>query len=179
MSNHPQVATFANGCFWCTEAVFQDLKGVEKVESGYTDGHVENPTYEQVCSGKTGHAEALQISFDPALVSYEDLLEVFWKTHDPTTLNRQGADTGTQYRSAIYYHDAHQQELAEASMHYLESVHAYASPIVTEIKPAGVFYRAENYHMNYFNQNGSNPYCAMVVKPKVEKFKKAFAAKLK
>ncbi len=174
-----QVATFGNGCFWCTEAVFQNLEGVEKVESGYSGGSKPNPTYEAVCSGLTGHAEVLQITYDPQKISFDELLEVFWKTHDPTTLNRQGADVGTQYRSVIFYHDDEQRRLSEAYKQKLDAAGAFPRPIVTEISPLKAFFKAEDYHQNYFNQNGHNPYCQMVVRPKVEKFQKVFAGKLK
>jgi peptide-methionine (S)-S-oxide reductase len=174
-----QLATFGSGCFWCTEAVFQNVKGVQKVESGYTGGKVKNPTYKEVCSGLTGHAEVVQLTFDPGVVSYDELLEIFWQTHDPTTLNRQGADEGTQYRSAIFYHNEEQAKLAKSYKTRLDESGAFDDPIVTEITPASVFYKAENYHQNYYNLNGSAPYCSYVIKPKLEKFKKAFGHKLK
>jgi peptide-methionine (S)-S-oxide reductase len=174
-----KIATFGNGCFWCTEAVFQQLKGVSKVTSGYSGGQIENPTYKAVCSGETGHAEVLQIEYDEAQISFEELLEVFWSTHDPTTLNRQGNDVGTQYRSAIFYHDNAQKEKAEAYKKQLDQSGAWKDPIVTEITTFTRFYPAEDYHQNYFNENGSNPYCQYVVRPKVDKFKKQFANKLK
>jgi peptide-methionine (S)-S-oxide reductase len=172
-------ATFASGCFWCVEAVFQELKGVQSVVSGYTGGSVANPSYEEVCSGSTGHAEACQIAYDPKIISYPDLLEVFWKTHDPTTLNRQGNDSGTQYRSAIFYHTEEQEKLAEHYKSKLDSSGAFDAPIVTEIVPFTKFYKAENYHQNYFNEHGAQPYCVFIIKPKVEKFKKVFKDKLK
>ncbi len=172
-------ATFAAGCFWCVEAVFQNLKGVQSIESGYTGGSVANPSYDEVCSGSTGHAEACQIAYDPKLISYPELLEVFWKTHDPTTLNRQGNDSGTQYRSAIFYHNVDQKKLAEHYKSELDSSGAFDSPIVTEIVPFTKFYKAENYHQNYFNEHGAQPYCLFIIKPKVEKFKKAFKDRLK
>lgn len=172
-------ATFGGGCFWCTEAVFLDVKGVTKVQSGYSGGTVKNPTYKEVCSGLTGHAEVIQITFDPSLVSYEDLVEIFWNTHDPTTLNRQGADEGTQYRSVIFYHDEEQKKIAEAYKKQLESSHQFKDPIVTEISPLKNFYVAEDYHQNYFALNPNQPYCQYVIRPKVEKFKKHFEAKLK
>lgn len=172
-------ATFGSGCFWCTEAVFQRLKGVSAVVSGYTGGHVENPTYEEICTGTTGHAEVVQIAFDSDVISYEELLEVFWNTHDPTTLNRQGNDVGTQYRSAVFYHDEQQQQKATAYKLQLSEAGTWPNPIVTEISPLGKFYSAENYHQDYFNQNGNQPYCSFVVRPKVEKFKKVFSEKLK
>lgn len=174
-----ELATFGNGCFWCTEAVFQNLKGVYQVESGYTGGKVKNPTYKEVCSGLTGHAEVIQLQYDPAEITYAELLEVFWQTHDPTTLNKQGADEGTQYRSAVFFHSEEQRQLAEAYKKKLDEAGAFDDPIVTEITPASVFYKAENYHQNYYNLNGSAPYCSYVIRPKLEKFKKAFAEKLK
>ena len=178
-NNNTAVATLGAGCFWCVEAVFQNLKGVISVVSGYTGGHVENPTYKQVCSGNTGHAEVAQITYDPDVVSFEELLEVFWKTHDPTTLNRQGNDVGTQYRSSVFYHDEEQKRVAEAYKQKLDASGAYDHPIVTEIAPLEKFYPAEDYHQNYYNQNGFQPYCAFVVRPKVEKFRKVFSDKLK
>ncbi|MFD2246748.1 peptide-methionine (S)-S-oxide reductase MsrA [Pontibacter ruber] len=174
-----EIATFGNGCFWCTEAVFQQLKGVEKVESGYAGGHVDNPTYKQVCSGTTGHAEVLQITYNPDVISYEQLLQVFWETHDPTTLNRQGNDVGTQYRSVIFYHNEQQRQLAEKYKQELDASGAFDAPIVTAIEPYSNYYPAENYHQNYFINNGSQPYCAFVVRPKVDKFRKVFKDKLK
>ncbi len=177
--NKYQVATFGAGCFWCTEAVFQRLKGVVKVESGYSGGSVPNPSYEAVCTGKTGHAECTQITFDPKIISYKELLEVFWKTHDPTTLNRQGADAGTQYRSVIFYHNDEQKQLAVKYKNELETAKIWSDPIVTEISPFKTFYKAEDYHQNYYNQNGNKPYCSFVITPKIEKFKKVFADKLK
>lgn len=178
-TNNFELATFGEGCFWCYEAIFQGLKGVEKVVSGYSGGHKENPTYEQVCTGNTGHAEVIQITYDPLIVSYDALLEAFWGSHDPTTLNRQGNDVGTQYRSVIFYHNDIQKELAEASMHKLQSSQAFANQIVTLIEPLTIFYAAEDYHKDYFNLHGTQPYCSMVVRPKLDKFKKAFADKLK
>jgi peptide-methionine (S)-S-oxide reductase len=174
-----ELATFGNGCFWCTEAIFQRLKGVDKVVSGYAGGQVENPTYEQVCSGSTGHAEVLQITYDPAEISYEELLEVFWKTHDPTTLNRQGNDVGTQYRSVVFYHNETQKELAERYKKQLDASDAFSDPIVTLIEPMPEFYPAENYHQDYFNRNGQQPYCNFLIRPKVAKFRKEFQDKLK
>ncbi len=180
MNTNTDTATFANGCFWCTEAIFQDVKGVEKVTSGYTDGHTKNPTYKEVCTGQTGHAEALQIVYDPLVISFDELLEIFWKTHDPTTLNRQGGDVGTQYRSGIYFHNEDQKQKAEHYKTELDKSGAFNNPIVTEIKPFSVFYPAENYHQEYFNNNeNQNPYCTMVIRPKVDKFKKVFKDKLK
>ncbi|MEQ8906556.1 peptide-methionine (S)-S-oxide reductase MsrA [Ekhidna sp.] len=172
-------ATFGSGCFWCTEAMFQRLKGVSNVKSGYAGGTTKNPTYKEVCSGKTGHAEVIQVEYDPNVISYEELLEVFWKTHDPTTLNRQGNDVGTQYRSAIFYHNESQKELAEAYKFKLTQAEIWSDPIVTEISALNDnFYPAETDHDNYYNDNSSQPYCAFVVAPKVEKFKKVFAEKL-
>jgi peptide-methionine (S)-S-oxide reductase len=172
-------ATFGAGCFWCVEAVFQELKGVKSVTSGYSGGDVPNPTYKQVCTGTTGHAEVSQIVFDPAQISYPELLEVFWKTHDPTMLNRQGNDVGTQYRSAIFYHSDEQRRLAEHYKKELDSAGAFDGPIVTEIVPYTVFYKAEDYHQNYYNENGDQPYCQLVIRPKVEKFRKAFGDRIK
>jgi peptide-methionine (S)-S-oxide reductase len=174
-----QLATFGSGCFWCTEAIFQNVDGVIKVESGYSGGKVKNPSYREVCTGQTGHAEVTQISYDPKKVSFEELLEVFWGTHDPTTLNRQGNDEGTQYRSVIYYHDAQQKQLAETYKKKLDESGAFNDPIVTEISPFTVFYKAEDYHQDYYNLNGNAPYCSFVIKPKVEKFKKVFKERLK
>lgn len=172
-------ATFGAGCFWCVEAIFQNLKGVEKVSSGYTGGSVPNPSYEEVCTGMTGHAEVAQILFDPEVITYKELLEVFWQTHDPTTLNRQGADVGTQYRSAIFYHNDEQRRLAEEYKKKLNESGAFNNPVITEISPLTVFYEAENYHQDYYNNNGNQPYCRLVIKPKMEKFEKAFKDKLK
>jgi peptide-methionine (S)-S-oxide reductase len=174
-----ELATFGSGCFWCTEAIFLNVDGVAKVESGYTGGSVKNPTYKEVCSGLTGHAEAIQLWFDPKEVSYEELLEIFWQTHDPTTLNRQGADAGTQYRSAIFYHSDEQKKLAEFYKKKLEDANAFDGPIVTEISPASTFYVAEDYHQNYYALNSNAPYCTYVIQPKLEKFKKVFKEKLK
>lgn len=179
-TNKMALATFGAGCFWCVEAVFQDLKGVSKVVSGYSGGKIANPTYREVCSGLTGHAEVIQVTYDPAVISFDELLEVFWGTHDPTTLNRQGADAGTQYRSAVFYHDDEQRRLAEAYKQKLNDEKAFPNPIVTEVVPFKVLYPAEDYHQNYFNQNeNQNPYCTMVIRPKVDKMRKVFAAKLK
>jgi len=172
-------ATFGTGCFWCTEALFQELKGVLKATSGYTGGNVANPSYEEVCTGTTGHAEALQIIYDPAVITYDELLEVFWEAHDPTSLNRQGNDVGTQYRSAIFYHNAEQKEKAEHYKAELNKSGAYDKPIVTEITGFTKFYPAEDYHQNYYNTHGSQPYCYLVIRPKVEKFEKVFKNKLK
>jgi peptide-methionine (S)-S-oxide reductase len=174
-----ETATFGSGCFWCTEAVFQTVDGVQKVESGYEGGKVKNPTYKEVCSGLTGHAEVIQVKFDPVVVSYEELLEIFWQTHDPTTLNRQGADAGTQYRSVIFFHTDQQRDKAEFYKKALEDQHVFNAPIVTEISPASTFYKAESYHQNYYNLNSNEPYCSYVITPKLEKFKKVFKEKLK
>lgn len=172
-------ATFGNGCFWCTEAVFQDLNGVIKVTSGYSGGTVKNPSYREVCTGETGHAECLQILYDPKIISFDELLEVFWKTHDPTTLNRQGNDAGTQYRSVVFYHNQNQKQLAEKYKKKLDASGAYSNPIVTQIEPAAIFYAAENYHQQYFNLHGEEPYCQFVIQPKVDKLRKVFKEKLK
>ena len=174
-----QLATFGGGCFWCVEAFFQDLKGVSEVVSGYAGGSVPNPTYQEVCSETTGHAEVAQIRFDPEAVSYGDLLDVFWRTHDPTTLNRQGADVGTQYRSVIFYHDEQQRTEAERSMAETDASDLWADPIVTEISPSTDFYRAEEYHQNYYRSNRAQPYCRFVIDPKMQWFRKAFQERLK
>ncbi|MGL4597062.1 MAG: peptide-methionine (S)-S-oxide reductase MsrA [Bacteroidia bacterium] len=172
-------ATFGAGCYWCVEAVFVELKGVISVTSGFSGGHVKNPAYREVCEGTTGHAEVCQIVYDPAVVSFDELLEVFWQTHDPTTLNRQGADRGTQYRSAIFYHNATQKEKAEFYKKKLDESGAFTAPIVTEISAFTIFYKADDYHQNYYAQNGEQSYCQYVIKPKVEKFRKVFHDKLK
>ncbi len=172
-------ATFGAGCFWCIEAVFAELKGVEHVKSGYSGGSIKNPSYREVCTGRTGHAEVVSIDFDPDIISYAELLEVFWSVHDPTTLNRQGGDVGTQYRSVIFYHDEAQRELAELSKEAASESGVWKDPIVTEISAFSAFFPAEEYHDNYFALNGDQPYCAAVVRPKVEKFRHLFAAKLK
>ena len=172
-------ATFATGCFWCTEAIFQRLKGVTKVISGYSGGDVVNPTYEEVCTGSTGHAECCQIIYDPSIVTFDELLEVFWKTHDPTTLNRQGNDVGTQYRSAVFYHNEEQKTKAEHYKNELNSSGAFNSPVVTVIEPFKNFFSAEGYHQDYYNTNPNQMYCRFVIVPKVEKFEKVFKDKLK
>jgi peptide-methionine (S)-S-oxide reductase len=172
-------ATFATGCFWCTEAKFKQLKGVKTVVSGFSGGTVANPTYEQVCTGTTGHAEACNIIYDPAQISYDELVEAFFVAHDPTQLNRQGNDVGTQYRSAIFYHNTAQKQKAEYYIAKLNAEKAYKSKIVTQVTPYTVFYKAEDYHQNYFAQNGSQPYCKYVIQPELEKFKKVFKDKLK
>lgn len=174
-----QLATFGSGCFWCSEAIFERVKGVVSVVSGYSGGKKDNPTYEDVCSGKTGHAEVVQISFDPSIVSYDELLEIFWKTHDPTTLNRQGADIGTQYRSVIFYHDDEQMKKAENYKSELNKAKVWKDPIVTEISPFKKFYPAEKYHQDYYEQNPNQGYCSFVITPKIEKFEKVFKNKLK
>jgi peptide-methionine (S)-S-oxide reductase len=175
-----EVATFANGCFWCTEAIFEQLDGVISAVSGYSGGQTANPTYKEVCTGETGHAECLQITYDPSKISFDELLEVFWETHDPTTLNRQGADVGTQYRSAVFYHNEEQKTKAEKYKAELNKNGAFDKPIVTEITPFSTFYPAEDYHQQYFEQNeGQNPYCRVVIRPKIDKFKKVFKDKLK
>lgn len=174
-----EVATFAGGCFWCTEAVFLEIKGVEKVVSGYIGGKTINPTYKEICTGETGHAEAIQITFNPNEVAYEDLLEVFFGTHDPTTLNRQGADVGTQYRSEIFYHSEAQKTKAENYIQLLEKEKLYDKKIVTKVSSATIFYPAEDYHQNYYNQNSSQGYCQMVIAPKLEKLRKYYKSKLK
>jgi peptide-methionine (S)-S-oxide reductase len=172
-------ATFGGGCFWCVEAVFQDVQGVASVVSGYAGGAPKNPTYEQICGGMTGHAEVIEIDFDPQVISYEDLLYIFWRTHDPTTLNRQGGDSGTQYRSVIFYHGEAQRQSAERSKGETDATDLWPDPIVTEISLAPAFYSAEGYHQNYFKANPNQPYCRMVIDPKVNKFRKAFQEKLK
>lgn len=174
-----QTATLAAGCFWCVEAIFDALEGVEDVVSGYTGGHTENPTYQQVCSETTGHAEAIQIRFDPDVISYEDLLRIFFTTHDPTTLNRQGNDIGTSYRSGIFYHDEAQRASAEKVRDEIAAEGLYEDPIVTEITKFDRFWPAENYHQEYFQNNPSQPYCAAVVAPKVAKFRQKYASRLK
>lgn len=179
MENNLETATFGAGCFWCVEAVFQKLKGVESVVSGYMGGNVKNPTYRQVCTGDTGHAEVIQIKFNPDIISYEDLLKVLWHSHDPTTLNRQGNDVGTQYRSVIFYHSPEQKEIAEHSKSETNKSGLWKDPIVTEITPAETFYSAEDYHQNYFNDNSYQPYCSFVIAPKVKKLEKEFKEKLK
>ena len=172
-------ATFGAGCFWCVEAVFQQLKGVLSVESGYSGGHTKNPTYKEVCTGTTGHAETCRITYDPSMISFTELLEVFWKTHDPTTLNRQGGDIGTQYRSVIFYHNENQRRLAEEMKSELDAAHIWLDPLVTEILPFQEFFKAEAYHQEYYFQNSSQPYCSTVITPKIEKFRKVFSDKLK
>ncbi|HVT29049.1 MAG TPA: peptide-methionine (S)-S-oxide reductase MsrA [Lacipirellulaceae bacterium] len=174
-----ETATFGEGCFWCSEAVFQRLRGVKSVVSGYSGGSVANPTYEQVCSGRTGHAEVVEITYDPSQVSFDQLLRVFWQTHDPTTLNQQGADMGTQYRSVIFFHNDEQRRIAEQYKKQLDMSGTFKSPIVTEVVPFKHFYPAEKYHQDYFNLNPANRYCQFVIRPKVEKFNKEFKDLLK
>lgn len=178
-NNALEEATLGGGCFWCTEAVFLQMKGVESVASGYSGGHVKNPGYREVTTGRTGHAEVIQITFDPRVVSFSEILEVFFMTHDPTTLNRQGNDIGTQYRSAIFYHNEEQKKTAKKVIELFEKEKVYDDPIVTEVTPFEAFYKAEDYHVNYFNNNKNQPYCQFVVAPKVEKFRKVFKEKLK
>jgi len=179
-TNHKtEVATFGAGCFWCTEAQFQQLNGVEKVESGFSGGHTANPTYREVCGGNTGHAEVCNIYYDPAVISFDELLAAFWTCHDPTQLNRQGNDVGTQYRSVIFYHNEEQKTKAEEYKNKLNAEHAWDKPVVTEISPFTKFYKAEDYHQDYYDLNGSEPYCQFVIKPKLDKFKKVFKDKLK
>lgn len=178
MATH-EIATLAGGCFWCLEAAFQQLKGVEQVQSGYAGGHVPNPSYEQVCTGTTGHAEVVQITFDPAVVSFDELLHVFFTIHDPTTLNRQGGDVGTQYRSAIFHHSPEQKATAERVMGELAAEQVWDDPIVTELKPLQAFYPAEEYHRDYFRRNPSQGYCRAVIAPKVAKVRKLYLDKLK
>lgn len=179
MNSNKEKATLGGGCFWCTEAVFLGLKGVETVTPGYSGGHIRNPAYREVITGRTGHAEVIQIIFDPAIVSYTEILEVFFMTHDPTTLNRQGADVGTQYRSAIFYHTVEQKKIAENIIQLFEKEKVYDNPIVTEVTQFSNFYEAEDYHKNYFARNPDQPYCQFVIAPKVEKFRKIFKEKMK
>ena len=174
-----ETATLAGGCFWCLEAVYDEMEGVQSVESGYMGGHVENPTYRDVCGGRTGHAEVVRITFDPAATSYRDILDVFFAIHDPTTLNQQGNDMGTQYRSAIFYHSDEQRRIAEETIKELEASKVWRDPIVTEVTPASKFYEAEDYHQEYFQNNPGQPYCLFVVSPKVAKFRKKFASKMR
>jgi peptide-methionine (S)-S-oxide reductase len=174
-----EIATLANGCFWCTEAIFQQLKGVSSVKPGYSGGTLDNPTYYQVATGKTGHAESIQIEFDPQIISYETILEVFWYTHDPTTLNRQGADSGTEYRSAIFYHNTEQKMTAEKLKTQLDQSKVYDNPIVTEITPFTKFYPAEDYHLNFYNKNQGSFYCKIVIDPKIKKLISKFGKQVK
>lgn len=174
-----ETATLGGGCFWCTEAIYRSLKGVESVESGYSGGHLKNPSYQEVCTGETGHAEVVQIKFDPQLVSFGEILEVFFQTHDPTSLNRQGADVGTQYRSVIFYHSPQQKEQAVNYIAQLNKENVYGKPVVTEVTAFSQFYKAEAYHQNYFANNRTQGYCQFVIVPKLEKFKKIFKNKIK
>lgn len=178
MSGKLEMATLAGGCFWCVEACYQDLKGVETVVSGYTGGLTKNPTYQQICTGNSGHAEAVQIQFDPTLIAFEELLEVFWRVHDPTTLNRQGADVGTQYRSAIFYHNEAQKIAAEKSLEATNASGLWPNPIVTEITALDHFYEGEAHHQNFYKSNPNQPYCIMVIDPKMNKLRKDFQEKL-
>jgi len=174
-----EVTTLAAGCFWCIDAVFREIDGVKHVVSGYTGGTAANPNYEQVCTGTTGHAEAVQVSFNPSKISYREILEIFFSIHDPTTLNRQGADVGTQYRSAIFYHDEQQKAVAEKIIEELDEAHVWENPIVTEILPLGKFYPAEDYHQGYFSKNPGQGYCQMIISPKVNKFRQQWTKRLK
>lgn len=178
-NNHIEIAIFAGGCFWCTEAVFQELEGVEKIVSGYIGGRTLNPTYREICSGETGHAEAIQITFNSKIIHFSELLEVFFATHDPTTLNRQGNDIGTQYRSEVFYTNNEQKKITEDYINVLTEENTFGSPIVTKISAASVFYVAEDYHQNYYRQNQSQGYCTFVITPKIEKVKKKFQSNLK
>ena len=178
-ANNEEMATFGGGCFWCTEAVFSELRGVEKVEAGYAGGTEPDPTYEQVCSGRTGHAEVVQITFNPRVISYKELLEIFFTVHDPTTVNRQGADVGTQYRSIILYHNDEQKTLAEQAIRETDSTQIWNHPVVTQVRPFVSFYRAEDYHQQYFRQNPNQSYCQYVISPKVAKLRRHYLAKLK
>lgn len=174
-----ETATFGAGCFWCVEAVFQRLKGVYNVKPGYSGGDVKNPSYREVCTGRTGHAEVIQMEYDPKVITFQELLEVFWKTHDPTTLNRQGNDVGTQYRSAVFYHSQHQKNTAESFKNKLNDENVFDSPIVTEITAFDTFYVAEEDHFNYYNENSTQPYCSFVITPKIKKLEKIFQDKLR
>ncbi|HEX8476033.1 MAG TPA: peptide-methionine (S)-S-oxide reductase MsrA [Pyrinomonadaceae bacterium] len=180
--NAPQrmeVATLGGGCFWCVEAVFDELKGVERVESGYSGGQVENPSYRQVCAGTTGHAEVIQITFDPQVVTFREILEIFFTVHNPTTLNRQGADVGTQYRSVIFYHDETQRAIAQEVINEINAAKTWDAPVVTEVAPFEKFYEAEDYHQEYFRMHGTEPYCQMVIAPKMSKFREHYRERLK
>ncbi|MDO9371380.1 MAG: peptide-methionine (S)-S-oxide reductase MsrA [Gammaproteobacteria bacterium] len=179
MSGHTEIATLGGGCFWCLEPIFAGLKGVQKVESGYSGGAVKNPAYREVCEGTTGHAEVVQVTFDATIISYKEILEIFFTFHDPTTLNRQGADSGTQYRSVIFYHTPEQQAVAEEVVQEINAAGIWDAPVVTELAPFSAFYRAEDYHQDYYSRNGSQPYCQMVIAPKVKKFRASYSAKLK
>jgi peptide-methionine (S)-S-oxide reductase len=179
MNNNLETATLGGGCFWCLEAIYKELKGVLSVESGYAGGHVQNPTYKQVCTGNTGHAEVVQIQYNPTIITFKDLLNVFFIIHDPTTLNRQGADIGTQYRSVIFYHNETQRKIAESSIKELEQKNLWENPIVTEISPFQMFFRAEDYHQDYYLNNANQPYCQVVIAPKIAKFRKKFLDQLR
>jgi peptide-methionine (S)-S-oxide reductase len=179
ISKSVEVATLAGGCFWCTEAMFDMLKGVVKVESGYSGGNLPNPSYEDVCNSDTGHAESIQISFDPSIVSYADLLRIFFTTHDPTTLNRQGADVGTQYRSVIFYHNPEQEKIARQVIQEFENSKVWKKPIVTEVAPFKEFYKAEDYHQEYYARNSRQPYCRVVIEPKIAKLREHYRERLK
>ena len=179
MNNNLETATLGGGCFWCLEAIYKELKGVLSVESGYAGGHVQNPTYKQVCTGNTGHAEVVQIQYNPTIITFKDLLNVFFTIHDPTTLNRQGADIGTQYRSVIFYHNETQRKIAESSIKELEQKNLWENPIVTEISPFQMFFRAEDYHQDYYLNNANQPYCQVVIAPKISKFRKKFLEQLR
>ena len=179
MGQKLETATLGGGCFWCTEAVYKELKGVTDVKPGYSGGHVKNPSYREVCTGNTGHAEVVQIIFDPSIISFSDILEVFFKTHDPTTLNRQGNDVGTQYRSVVFYHNENQKEVAEKVIQLFEKEKIYKKPIVTQVEPFIAFYEAEDYHHDYYERNKNQPYCQIVITPKLKKFEKIFKDKLK
>ncbi len=174
-----EAATLAGGCFWCTEAIFNELRGIEKVESGYSGGTVANPSYQQVCSGSTGHAEAVQVTFDPKVISFRDILRVFFTTHDPTTLNRQGADMGTQYRSAVFYHDGAQRSVAEEVIREMNASKVWKKPVVTEVSPFKAFYRAEDYHQDFFKNNPDSGYCQVVIEPKIVKLREHYRDRLK
>lgn len=179
MTDRTETATLGGGCFWCTEAVFDDVEGVEEVVSGYMGGEVPDPTYEQVCGGRTGHAEVVQLRFDPDRISFREVLEIFFATHDPTTLNRQGADVGTQYRSVVFHHSDEQKRVAEELIREIGETGAFDDPVVTEVSPASRFYRAEAYHQDYYRRNGSQPYCQVVIAPKLAKFRKTYADRLR
>lgn len=179
MSGHAEIATLGGGCFWCLEPIFAGLRGVQRVESGYSGGQVKNPVYREVCEGATGHAEVVQITFAAAVISYKEILEIFFTFHDPTTLNRQGADTGTQYRSVIFYHTPEQQAVAEEVMQEINAAGIWSGAVVTELAPFSAFYRAEDYHQDYYTRNGSQPYCQMIIAPKIKKLRERYSAKLK
>ncbi len=178
-ANDFEITTLGGGCFWCIEAIFSELKGVQTAVSGYSGGKNDNPTYEQVCSGRTGHAEVVQLTFDPKIISFKEILEIFFTTHDPTTLNRQGNDVGTQYRSVIFYHSKKQKEIAQETILELENSKKWSNPVVTELSPFEKFFEAEAYHQNYFKLNASKPYCKVVIEPKVDKFRKIYLNQLK